>query len=92
MAELIEMNKHAIIDELSININRLSDILQSTLPETLKEMELPIDPKLTEIYMDMSSINGYIIALMSQLVIFERGIDKAEDKQIGFTALMEKMK
>lgn len=86
------MNKQAVIDELTLNINRFSNILQSALPETLKEMGQPIDPKLTEIYMDMSGINGYIIALMSQLIVLERGIDKTEDKKIGFTALMEKMK
>jgi hypothetical protein len=90
----IEQNKSSIIDELVVNVNRISALLSETLPHELKKSKKSIPPNVSEVYTDLSMATGYVVALLSELVVLENGlvIKEQEEPVIGFRSMIDRSK
>lgn len=85
----IEKNKTAILQEMRGSIGSLQSIISEKLPSVLIEYEESVNPLLTETYMELSMVMGYIVGLFNELQSLEFGIeDDDQANPIGFAAIL----
>ena len=85
----IEKNKTAILQELRGGIGSLQSIISEKLPSSFLENEESINPVMTEAYMELSMVMGYVVGLFNELQSLEFGIEDEQPNPIGFAAILD---